>query len=86
MAHLSEVTIALGPLVDVVEGEETGLLACLRIDEVTFLYVGLHQLVAPPGEEHVLRAQAVVVASTEVEVFQREEFLLGTHGQDKQGE
>ena len=35
MAHLSEVTIALGPLVDVVEGEETGLLACLRIDEVT---------------------------------------------------
>ena len=84
VAHLSQVAVALSPLVNLVEGEQLGLLSRLRVDEATFLHVGLHQLVAPPGEEHVLRAQVVIVASAEVQVFQCEKLLLGIHGHGKQ--
>ena len=81
VAHLSLVAVALSPLVNLGEGEEQLLLTRLGVDDVAFFHVGLYQLVAPPGEEHVLRAQTVVVGAAEVQVFEREEFLfLCRHG------
>ena len=71
--------VAVRPFVDVVEGKELLLPTGLDIDEVTFFHIGLYQLVAPPCKPHVLGLHVAVVGATEVEVFQRKEFVLSFH-------
>ena len=51
----------------------------LAID-ASFFCILLHELFAPPRQIQVLRAHLVEVASTEVQFFEREEFLLCGHG------
>ena len=79
MTHIVLV-VALRPAVDVVKGEHQRLLSRLLVNQRALLHVKMHQLVAPPCQLHVLGTQIVIVGTTEVEVFKREESLLGTHG------
>ena len=71
VAHIAVLFfVAVSPAVDVVESEEQLLLTRPDVNEVAFLHIGLHELVAPPCQPHVLGLQVTVVRTTEVEVFQ----------------
>ena len=78
VTHISLVVTAC-PLVDLVEGEELFLLTGFGIDGVTLLHIGLYQLVAPPCQPEVLRLEAVIVRTTEIQVLEGEEFFLCRH-------
>ena len=62
-------------LAEVADTEQGSLLACFGIVESALLCVLIHQFLAPPGQEQILWAQAMVVLAAEVQVFEREEFL-----------
>ena len=68
--------VAASPRVDVVKGEQLRFLPRLLVDGGARLHVGVYQFVAPPCRVDVLRSQVGIVVTTEVEVFQGEQFLL----------
>jgi hypothetical protein len=81
VAHIPYAIIALSPTVDVVEREEPLLFSRLDINGVTLLQIRLYQLVTLPRKPYILGLHGVVVCTTEVQVFKREKFVLGRHGQ-----
>ena len=69
--------------VDVIEGEEEGLLAIARIDSLHFLRIGDDAAVAPPlYAVEVLDGAVVIVASAGDKVVEREAFQFLCHGND----
>jgi len=51
----------------------------LCVEQAALLHVLVHQAVAPPCKEHVLRPQVMVVVASVVQVFQGEQFVLRRH-------
>ena len=70
------IILGADPLVDVDEGEEACFASGGFVDQGAEVCVGTHGFLAPPNDGAVLRRHVAIVRSAEVEVLQREEFLL----------
>ena len=60
------------PLVYLIDGKETALLAALLVYDEAGLGILTHQLVAPPGAPAVLHTHVVEVSAAKVDVFKGE--------------
>ena len=63
------------PLVDVIDAEESGLLACRLVDEIAGIHILANEFIAPPGAPAVLSYHVTIVVAAEVQVFQCKGFL-----------